>query len=78
MANSGHITGAWIDTYATKTAHKKGKIAEGKIQRSWRINVGVDNNLHEEARRLGFSSVPAFINAHFTRYFNGEIIMRGQ
>jgi len=60
---------------ANKT-HKKGKVAPGKVNRNWRVLVGIDKQLHEEAERLGFESVPAFINNHFTRYFNGEVIRR--
>lgn len=57
--------------------HKKGKLAPGKVNRNWRILAGVDEQLHQEAELKGFESVPAFINAHFTRYFNGETIRRG-
>lgn len=56
--------------------HKKGEVAPGKLNRNWRILAGIDENLHLEAERLGFESVPAFINNHFTRYFNGESIQR--
>lgn len=59
------------------STHKKGKVAPGKVNRNWRILVGVDEQLHEEAERLGFHSVAAFINSHFVRYFNGETIKRG-
>ncbi len=62
----------------TTTVHKKGKVADGKIPRNWRILKTVCDQLKEEAAAKGYASVPAFINAHFTRYFNGEIIMRGQ
>jgi len=65
-------------TNETKTVHKKGKVADGKVVRNWRILKSVDDNLREEASARGYASVPAFLNAHFTRYFNGEIIMRGQ
>jgi len=56
--------------------HKKGKVAPGKVNRNWRILEGVDEQLHEEAERLGFHSVAAFVNSHFVRYFNGETIKR--
>lgn len=59
-----------------KTVHKKGKLAPGKVNKNWRILVGISNQLDEEAERLGFDSVPQFLNAHFTRYFNGETIVR--
>ena len=55
---------------------KKGKVAPGKVNRNWRILAGIDQLLHEEAILKGFDSVPKFINAHFTRYFNGETIKR--
>ena len=60
----------------TNTEHKKGKPNPNKVLRSWRINNDVDHNLHLEAKRLGFSSVPAFLNVFLSRYFNGEIIRR--
>lgn len=58
------------------TGHKKGKLNPKKTIRSWRINNDVDHNLHLEAARKGFASVPAFLNNFFTRYFNGEILRR--
>lgn len=57
--------------------HTKGAVAPGKVNRNWRIYIGIDSQLQEEAVRLGYSSVPAFLNAHFTSYFNGETIKRG-
>jgi len=59
-----------------KTEHKKGKVAPGKVNRNWRVLVGVDEQLGLEAERLGFESKAAFINNHFTRYFNGDTIRR--
>jgi len=64
-----------VDTTAKKR-HKKGTVAPGKVNRNWRIYQGIDAQLQEEARRLGFNSVPAFLNNHFVRYFNGEVIQR--
>ena len=58
------------------TEHKKGKVAPGKVNRNWRILVGVDEQLHKEAERLGFNSVAAFVNSHFVRFFNGDTIKR--
>lgn len=58
------------------SVHKKGRISPGKVVRNWRILVGVDKLLHEEALRLGYSSVPEFLNTLLTRYFNGETIKR--
>lgn len=60
----------------TIKTHKKGAVAPGKVNRNWRILDGVDAQLHQEAKRLGYSSVPSFVNAHFVRYFNGEVIQR--
>ena len=60
----------------TKTTHKKGKLAPGKVNKNWRILIGIDEQLKLEAERLGYDSVPAFINSHFTKYFNGESIRR--
>lgn len=59
-----------------KTTHKKGKLAPGKVNKNWRILVGIAVQLEEERIRLGYDSVPQFLNAHFTKYFNGEIITR--
>jgi len=58
--------------------HKKGKVDPAKINRKWRILKAVDEQLHEEAVRLGFGEkgVAAFLNNFFTRYFNGEPIQR--
>ena len=58
------------------TEHKKGKVDPAKVVRNWRILKTVDHNLHLEAAKRGFNSVPAFLNNHFTRYFNGETINR--
>lgn len=60
----------------TKTEHKKGKVAPGKVVRNWRILESVDHNLHLEVQKKGFASVPAFLNNLLTRYFNGEVIQR--
>jgi len=62
--------------YMVTTAHKKGKVAPGKVNRNWRILKTVDEKLHEEAIRLGFGAngIATFLNTHFTRYFNGETI----
>lgn len=64
----------------TPTTHKKGAVAPGKINRNWRILKSVDEQLQPEAERLGFGpkGVATFVNNLLTRYFNGEIIMRGQ
>jgi len=61
-----------------KTEHKKGKVAPGKVNRNWRIDVGIDRMLHDEAVRLGYGEhgVALFVITHFTRYFNGETIRR--
>ena len=61
---------------SSQTTHKKGKVAPGKVVRNWRILETVDENLHLEAARKGFASVPAFLNNHFTRYFNNENMTR--
>lgn len=62
------------------TQHKKGAVAPGKVNRNWRILKSVDDQLPDEAERRGFGrrGVATFINNLLTRYFNGEIIMRGQ
>lgn len=60
----------------TNQPHKKGNVAPGKVNRNWRILEGVDAQLEEEYKRLGYSSKPAFINAHFVKYFSGETIKR--
>jgi len=60
----------------TNTQHKKGKVDPAKVVRNWRIRKDNDHNLHLEAPRLGFSSVPAFLNNLLVRYFNGETIKR--
>ena len=57
-------------------AHKKGKVDPAKVVRNWRILKTVDDNLHLEATKRGFNSVPAFLNNLFTRYFAGETIKR--
>lgn len=56
--------------------HKKGNVAEGKVNRNWRILVGPDKLAHEEAQSKGFNSVAAWINNLLVRYFNGETIRR--
>lgn len=56
--------------------HKKGKVADGKVNRNWRILIGPDKLAHEEAEAKGFSSVAAWINNLLVRYFNGETIIR--
>ena len=58
------------------STHTKGKVDPAKIPRNWRILKTVDHDLHLEAARKGFASVPAFLNNLFTRYFNGETITR--
>lgn len=58
------------------TQHKKGKVDPTKVVRNWRILKTVDKDLHLEAVRRGFTSVPAFLNNLLTRYFNGETISR--
>ena len=60
----------------TNTEHKKGKVDPAKVVRNWRILKSVDHNLHLEAAKKGFNSVPAFLNNLLTRYFNGETINR--
>jgi len=59
-----------------KTTHKKGQVAPGKVNRNWRINIGIDQKLHDEAVRQGYGEkgVATLVNNHFTRYFNGETI----
>jgi len=59
-----------------KTHHKKGKVDPSKVVRNWRILKTVDHNLHLEAARKGFASVPAFLNNLLTLYFNGETLTR--
>ena len=56
--------------------HTGGRTAPGKVNRNWRILETVDHNLHLEAARQGFTSVPSFLNNLLTRYFNGENIKR--
>lgn len=60
--------------------HKKGAVAPGKVNRNWRILKAVDDQLPAEAELRGFGKkgTATFINNLLTRYFNGEIIMRGQ
>ena len=60
----------------TDTEHKKGKVDPAKVVRNWRILKTVDHNLHLEAAKKGFASVPAFLNNLLTRYFDGETISR--
>lgn len=52
--------------------HTKGQVAPGKTPVNWRLLTGNVNQLDYEAQRLGYSSVPAFVNAFWTRYFNTE------
>lgn len=47
-----------------------------KVARNWRITKDNVDNSELEAPRLGFSSVPAFVNNLLARYFNGETIKR--
>jgi len=54
----------------------RGAVAEGKVQVNWRLLVEVYQNCIDEAKALGFTSVPAFINNLMTRYFRGESIKR--
>lgn len=58
------------------STHKKGKVDPLKVGRNWRILKTVDKELHLEAVRRGFTSVPAFLNNLLTRYFDGETIKR--
>ena len=58
------------------TQHKKGKVDPAKVVRNWRILKTVDHNLHLEAAKRGFNSVPAFLNNLLTRFFDGETIKR--
>lgn len=55
----------------------RGDVAPGKTQVNWRILTNLLKLALEEARLLGFSSIPAFVNNLLTRYFNGETIKRG-
>ena len=52
------------------------RYAGGKIIRVMRILATVDVDLNAEAKRLGFTSVPAYINHHFTEYFKGKLMQR--
>jgi hypothetical protein len=62
-----------------KPRHTKGQLTPGKKVVNWRLLIGVLKMLAFEAERLGYSSVPEFVNAFFTEYFNndpGEWIQR--
>ena len=52
--------------------HTKGAVAPGKKPVSWRLPIGVVNQIDFERKRLGFDSSPAYLAAHFTRWFNTE------
>lgn len=52
------------------------KAGPGKMIQNWRIEEKNVHNSRLEAPRLGFSSVPAFVNNLLARYFNGETIKR--
>lgn len=54
------------------SAHTKGKVAPGKKPVNWRLPVGVVNQIDYERKRLGYDSSPAYVAAHFTRWFNTE------
>jgi len=62
----------------TQTAErrKKGKDNPLKMPVNWRMLKTVVKSLEKEAKRKGFSSIPAFLNNLLVRYFNGETIKR--
>lgn len=63
----------------TATAvHKKGKMAEGKVARNWRLPKSVVDQLPDEAERMGFGRKGSaiLVGNILTRYFNGDVIIR--
>lgn len=52
------------------------EISTKKKQTNWRINEDVLLQMEQERVKLGFTSIPAFVNYLLMRYIRGETIKK--